>query len=145
MADRSAVAILLVEDNPLDVRSTLKAAERVQLQPGLEVVTDGQTAIDRLRADGDGDQPRIGLVLLDLNLPGKDGNDVLAEIRASPALATLPVVVLSSSTAAADVVNAYRLGANAYVRKPSDLDDWQRTLTIISEFWLSLAELPGPG
>lgn len=137
----AAVRILLVEDNPLDARSTLRAARKVHVAEMVEVVTDGQAALDQMRASRADGQP-IGLVLLDLNLPGKDGHDVLAEIRSDPDLATTPVVVLTSSLEAADVDGAYREGANAYVTKPTGLDGWLEAMTTIREFWLSLAVLP---
>ncbi len=133
--------ILLVEDNPLDARATIRAARKLELAEQVEVVTDGQAALDRLRQSGiDGD--RFGLVLLDLNLPGKDGHDVLREIRADDVLRTTPVVVLTSSVEPSDVDRAYRWGANAYVGKPADLDGWLQVITTIREFWLSLAVLP---
>ena len=137
----ASVSILLVEDNPLDARSTIRAARKLNVGELVEVVTDGQAALDRLRR-GLHDDP-IGLVLLDLNLPGKDGHDVLAEIRADRDLCTTPVVILTSSLDTADVQGAYQGGANAYVGKPTGLDGWLQAMATIREFWLSLAVLPG--
>lgn len=140
---RSApVNILLVEDNPLDARSTIRAANKLELGHSVEVVTNGQAALDRLRRDRAAGDP-FGLVLLDLNLPGKDGHDVLAEIRADAEIQTTPVVILTSSVERADVDAAYRRGANAYVTKPTGLDGWLQVVAAIREFWLSLALLPG--
>ncbi|MEL6983600.1 MAG: response regulator [Actinomycetota bacterium] len=142
-AEWAEVTILLVEDNPLDARATVRAAQKLGVGPQVEVVTDGQAALERLRAERSTQQP-IGLVLLDLSLPGKDGHDVLDEIRADDELCTTPVVILTSSHESVDVQGAYQRGANAYVIKPTGLDDWFRTMATIREFWLSLAVLPGP-
>lgn len=139
---RRPVNILLVEDNPLDARSTLRAARKLELAESMEVVTHGQAALDHLRAHVS-DAERVGLVLLDLNLPGKDGHDILDEIRSDPALQSLPVVVLTTSSDRADVDSAYRRGANAYVTKPTGLDGWLRVMASIRDFWLRLAVLPG--
>ena len=135
------VGILLVEDNPLDVRAALRAARKLEFSASFSVLNDGQAALDRLRAER-GAESGIGLVLLDLNLPGKDGEDVLAEIRADPFLTTIPVVILTTSSEEADIDGAYRLGANAYVTKPAHIDDWIRVVSTIREFWLSVAVLP---
>lgn len=133
--------ILLVEDNPLDARATFSAARKLEMTATIEVVADGQAALDLLRADRPpGHHP--GLVLLDLNLPGKNGHEVLAEIRSDPLLRATPVVVLTTSTNEDDIVQAYRRGANAYVMKPAGLDGWLRVLATINEFWLSVARLP---
>jgi two-component system, chemotaxis family, response regulator Rcp1 len=139
---RRPANILLVEDNPLDARSTLRAARKLELTESLEVVTHGQAALDRLRAHVP-DADRVDLMLLDLNLPGKDGHDILNEIRSDPSLRSLPVVVLTTSSDRADVDSAYRQGANAYVTKPTGLDGWLRVMASIREFWLCLAVLPG--
>lgn len=138
----ASVAILLVEDNPLDARSTVRAARKLHVDELVEVVTDGQAALDHLRATRARGEP-VGLVLLDLNLPGKDGHDVLAEIRADADLQATPVVILTSSLEPDDVDGAYQRGANAYVPKPTSLDGWLRAMATIREFWLSVAVLPG--
>ncbi len=138
---RNAVTILLVEDNPLDARATFNAAKKLDMAGNIDVVTDGDAALAYLRRDrriG----PAPGLVLLDLNLPGRDGHDVLAEIRSDPELQTTPVVVLSTSTDDGDVVLAYRRGANAYIAKPDGLDGWLEVISTINEFWLSAVRLP---
>lgn len=137
------IAILLVEDNPLDAKATVRAAKKLDVDRLVEVVTDGQQALDRLRSTEPGKGP-IGLVLLDLSLPGKDGHDVLTEIRADEAICTTPVVILTSSMEPGDVNDAYRRGCNAYVTKPNGLDQWQQAMATIRDFWLSLAVLPQP-
>ncbi len=138
----ASVSILLVEDNPLDARSTVRAARKLHVDHQVEVVTDGQRALERLR-EAQAEGHPIGLVLLDLNLPGKDGHDILDEIRADERLRATPVVVLTSSLEPADVDGAYQRGANAYVSKPTGLDEWLEAMSAIREFWLSLAVLPG--
>ncbi len=137
------IAILLVEDNPLDAKATVRAAKKLKVDQLVEVVTDGQRALDRLRSTEPGQGP-IGLVLLDLSLPGKDGHDILTEIRTDETLCTKPVVILTSSTEPGDVNDAYRRGCNAYVTKPNGLDEWQQAMATIRDFWLSLAVLPRP-
>lgn len=134
------VDILLVEDNPLDARATFSAAKKLQMAGEIRVVSDGQEALDQLRAAEPVDRP--GLVLLDLNLPGKDGHDVLREIRADTNLRSIPVVVLTSSSEDRDINSAYSLGANAYVTKPGDLDGWLTVISTINDFWLSIVQLP---
>jgi CheY-like chemotaxis protein len=134
------VDILLVEDNPLDARATFSAARKLQMAGEIRVVSDGQEALDQLRAADPADRP--GLVLLDLNLPGKDGHDVLREIRADGNLRSIPVVVLTSSSEDRDINSAYSLGANAYVTKPADLDGWLTVISTINDFWLSVVQLP---
>jgi CheY-like chemotaxis protein len=135
------VSILLVDDNPLDARAAIRAARKLQLAASVSVVTDGQAALDHLRA-GLVEREPVGLVLLDLDLPGKNGHDVLSEIRSDPQLRTTPVVILTTSSDDADVEGAYQLGANAYVTKPIGLEDWIRLVSTIREFWFSVAVLP---
>ena len=135
------VDILLVEDNLLDTRATFNAAQKLDIAASINVVADGQAALDYLRSNG-ALGPAPGLILLDLNLPGKDGHDVLAEIRSDPALQTTPVVILTTSSDELDVRRAYTKGANAYITKPTDLDGWLNAVSTINDFWLSLAKLP---
>lgn len=137
----STVDILLVEDNPLDTRATLNAARKLQMGESIRTVADGQRALDYLRQPPTS-SPTPGLVLLDLNLPGKDGHDVLREIRSDPVLAAIPVVILTSSAELNDIRTAYSSGANAYVTKPTGLDGWLTVLSTINDFWLSVAQLP---
>jgi chemotaxis family two-component system response regulator Rcp1 len=135
--------ILLVEDNDADVRLTREA-----LREGGEGVTlfsavDGEQALAFLRREGaHGGMPRPDLVLLDLNLPRRNGLEVLAEVRADPALASLPVIVLTTSAADADVTACYAAGANCYVVKPLDLDAFMALIAAIRSFWLGHARLP---
>lgn len=137
------VGILLVEDNPLDARATFNAARKLEMADNMHTVTSGQAALDLLRGNP-ALRRRTGLILLDLNLPGKDGHAVLAEIRTDPILRQTPVVVLTTSNEESDVLQAYRQGANAYVTKPVDLDGWLHVIAAINEFWLSVARLPRP-
>ena len=131
--------ILLVEDNPLDARATIKAVDRLKIANRIEVVTDGDAAIARLSDSG---RPRPDLVLLDLDLPGKNGLDVLAVIKNTPEVKRVPVVVLTTSDDDADVISAYDLGANAFVTKPVDLDGWHKIVEHIEGFWFSVVKLP---
>ncbi|MGH1487870.1 MAG: response regulator [Acidimicrobiales bacterium] len=133
--------ILLVEDNSLDARATFNAARKLAMADYIHVVGDGQAALDYLR-NGDRQQPMPALVLLDLNLPGKDGHSVLAEMQADPELQTIPVVVLSTSSEEDDVTRAYQHGANAYITKPAELDGWTDVIAGINQFWFSIARLP---
>lgn len=149
---RQPVDVLLVEDNPLDARALKSTAQKLDVAGRIHSVTSGQDALDLLqgrakngeRPDEDGPPPGFtpGLVLLDLNLPGKNGHDVLTEIRSDPTLRTLPVVILTTSDDSQDVATSYTLGANAYVNKPRDLDGWRRVVATINDFWLSAATLP---
>lgn len=134
----AAVRILLVEDNPLDARATIRAAEKLKIANHIEHVTDGDAALASLR----GSDPKPDLVLLDLNLPGKDGHDVLNEMRSEPELRRIPVVVLTSSADEKDILNSYDLGANAFVTKPVGLDGWLEVVRTIEGFWFSLVRLP---
>lgn len=135
--------ILLVEDNPGDVRLTREALKMAMVPSRLHVVTDGVEAMDFLRRRGlKGEFPRPDLILLDLNLPRKDGRDVLAEIKADPALGRIPVVVLTTSQADQDIQRAYELHANCYIAKPIELDQFIEIVASIKQFWLSTARLP---
>ena len=143
MTERS-VEILLVEDNPGDVRLTQEALTENKLHNNLHVVWDGEEAIAFLRREGQyADAPRPDLVLLDLNLPKKDGRELLAEMKGDPGLKRIPVVILTTSTAEADVLRMYDLHANCYVTKPVDLDQFIRVVQTIEEFWLTIVRLPG--
>jgi CheY-like chemotaxis protein len=133
------IRVLLVEDNPIDVRATLRAAKKLKVANSIDVVGDGDQAIHYLES---GDQPKPSLVLLDLNLPGRDGHDVLAHMKGDEALKRIPVVILTTSANDADVLGAYDLGANAYVNKPIDLAGWQAVMEQIDSFWFSVVRLP---
>ena len=135
--------ILLVEDNPGDVRLTQEAFKEGQIQNRLHVVTDGVEAMSFLNQSGDfADAPRPDIILLDLNLPRKNGDEVLEEIREDPILRPIPVIVLTSSQAEEDVVKSYNLCANAYLTKPVDPDRFTAVVRTFEEFWLSVVRLP---
>lgn len=137
------VRILLVEDNPGDVRLVRQALKASSFDIRLTVVEDGAEAVARLtRDDPHAATVRPDLVLLDLDLPGLDGHAVLAAIKTDPRLHGIPVCVLTSSADRADVVAAYEAQANAYVTKPRRLDDFLETVAEIERFWLSTAALP---
>jgi two-component system, chemotaxis family, response regulator Rcp1 len=135
--------ILLVEDNPADARLTREVFEGGRLSTHLNVVSDGEQALAFLRREGIYETaPRPKLVLLDLNLPRKNGLEVLDEMRADAALAVIPVIMLTSSSARHDVEAAYAHGANAFVVKPQDLDSFMDLIGTIRGFWLGVAQLP---
>lgn len=135
--------LLLVEDNPGDVRLTQEALRETTIPVHLNVATDGVEAVDFLRRRGKfKDAPRPELILLDLNLPRKSGREVLSEIKADPALKSIPVVVMTTSTAEQDINKAYALNANCYITKPLDLDQFLGVIRSIEEFWLIRATLP---
>jgi CheY-like chemotaxis protein len=139
----SASEILLVEDDEGDVRLLREALKNEMPLPRLAVVGDGEEAIAYLRNEGKyADAARPSLVLLDLNLPKRDGRQVLADIKNDPALRSIPVIVLSSSTAEQDVVWTYQLGANCYVEKPVDWEHFLAAVKKIRAFWLTIATLP---
>lgn len=139
-----SIEILLVEDNPGDARLTLEAMREAKMSNRIHVVEDGVEAMEFLRRQGRfGDAPRPDLILLDLNLPRKDGREVLAEVKADPDLKRIPVVVLTTSRAEEDVVRAYDLHANCYVTKPVDLAQFMKIVALIDEFWVNVVTLPG--
>ena len=138
-----AVDVLLVEDDPGDVLMTQEAFEEHKLRNRLHVVNDGVAAIAFLRREGAyADVPRPDLILLDLNLPRRDGREVLAEIKSDPDLCQIPVVVLTTSQADEDIARSYRLHANAYVTKPVDFDQFIRVVRQIDDFFVSVVKLP---
>ena len=139
------IEILLVEDNPGDVRLTVEALKEGKVRNRLNVASDGVEALAFLRReDRFRDAPRPDLILLDLNLPRKDGREVLAVIKDDPRLRRIPVVVLTTSKAEEDVLNSYDLHASCYVTKPVDLDQFMNVIRSIDDFWLSVVRLP-PG
>jgi two-component system, chemotaxis family, response regulator Rcp1 len=138
-----AIEVLLVEDNPGDVRLTREALKEGKVRNNLHVVPDGVEAIAYLRREGQfADAVRPDLILLDLNLPRMDGREVLATIKSDPDLRNIPVVVLTSSQAEQDIVRAYDLHANCYVTKPVDLDQFITVVKSIEDFWFSIVKLP---
>jgi CheY-like chemotaxis protein len=137
------IEILLVEDNPGDVRLTVEALKEAKVRNNLHVAKDGVEAMEFLRRAGaHAEAPRPDLVLLDLNLPRKDGREVLQEIKTDPDLDLIPVVVLTTSQAEQDVLESYQLHANAYVTKPVDLERFLQVVRSIENFWLEIVRLP---
>jgi chemotaxis family two-component system response regulator Rcp1 len=137
------VDILLVEDNPADVRLTREALKDAKVLNTLHVVTDGAAAMAFLRRqDPYAAAPRPDLVLLDLNLPKKDGREVLGEIKGDAELKRIPVVVLTTSQAEEDIVRSYNLYANAYVTKPVGLPEFLGAVRALEDFWLAVVTLP---
>ena len=138
-----AIEILLVEDNPGDVELTREALEDAKVANRLSVVDDGAEAVDFLFRRGKFSRaPRPDIILLDLNLPKKDGRQVLSEIKADADLAQIPVVVLTTSQAEEDILRAYQLHANCYITKPVDFNQFLRIVATIEEFWLTVVKLP---
>jgi CheY-like chemotaxis protein len=139
------VNVLLVEDDPGDVLMTREAFEEY-LHNRLDVVTDGAAALSYLRKEEPyTDVPRPDLILLDLNLPRRDGREVLEEVKADPALQHIPVIVLTTSQAEEDVLRSYQLHANAYVTKPVDFDSFIEAIKQIDHFFVSVVQLPSGG
>lgn len=137
------IQTLLVEDNPGDVRLTVEALKDAKVYNTLHVVEDGVLALEFLyRRGAYRHAPRPDLVLLDLNLPRKNGREVLAEIKTDERLRTIPVVILTTSQAEEDVLKAYSLHANCYITKPVDFTQFTHTVRAIEEFWLSIVVLP---
>jgi chemotaxis family two-component system response regulator Rcp1 len=138
-----AVEILLAEDNPGDVKLTEKAFERGHVYNNLHVVGDGVEAMEYLRQEGEyADAPRPDLILLDLNMPRMNGEDVLEELNEDPDLGRIPVVVLTSSEAEEDIIRSYDLNANAYMTKPVDFSGFIDVVERLEEFWLSVVKIP---
>jgi chemotaxis family two-component system response regulator Rcp1 len=137
------IEILLVEDNPADVRLTVETMKEVKVSNNMSVVTNGEEALSFLRREpGFEDVPRPDLILLDLNLPRKDGREVLQEIKSDPGLRRIPVVILTTSQSEEDIIRAYNLAANCYVTKPVDLDQFVKVVKSIEGFWLTIVQLP---
>lgn len=135
--------ILLVEDNAADVRLTQEALKDAKILNDLHVVRDGVQAMEFLqRRGGYEDAPRPDIVILDLNLPRMDGKEVLAEIKGDPELRSIPVAVLTTSSAEIDVLESYDLGANCFLTKPVDLDQFMKVVRAVEEFWLGMVRLP---
>lgn len=137
------VDILLVEDNPADARLTQEAFKETNVRSTLHVVRDGAEAMEFLRRNGRfANAPRPDMILLDLNLPKKDGRQVLAEIKNSPEFKSIPIVILTTSNAAEDIQHTYNHHANCYITKPADLDQFMDVVKQIELFWLSIVQLP---
>lgn len=135
--------ILLVEDSPADARLILEVFKEEKINADIQVVRDGQTAMERLRCIGqfqDADKP--DLVILDLNLPKKDGREVLAEVKSDEHLKSIPVVILTTSQSEDDIVQSYQLQANCYVTKPIELQQFVKTIKSFESFWLKSVRYP---
>ena len=137
------IEILLIEDNPGDVRLTKEALRDSKVINNLSVVSDGVQALEFLHREGRyADAVRPDVILLDLNLPRKDGREVLEEIKADPDLKRIPVVVITSSSSEEDVLRSYNLHANCYISKPVDLEQFIAVVRSIEDFWMGIVKLP---
>ncbi len=144
--DAAAIEVLLVEDSAGDVRLTREAFKDAKVHINLNVVSDGVEAMAFLGREGNhANAPRPDLILLDLNLPKKDGREVLSELKESPALKSIPVVILTTSASEADIQGSYRHHANCYITKPVDLEGFLKVVKSIDGFWLSVVKLPREG
>jgi CheY-like chemotaxis protein len=138
-----AISVLMVEDDPDDVYLTQEALRDSRLRMNLHSVSDGREAMRYLRGEGDyTHRRRPNLVLLDLNLPGLDGREVLTEIKADPTLTDIPVVILTTSKAEEDVAASYRGHANCYISKPVNMDQFRSVVSSIHNFWFTIVRLP---
>jgi two-component system, chemotaxis family, response regulator Rcp1 len=141
--DAAPIEVLLVEDSTGDVRLTREAFKDAKVHINLHVASDGAEAMSFLKHEGEHvNAPRPDLILLDLNLPKKDGREVLEEIKVSPTLGSIPVVILTTSASDADILRSYKLHANCYITKPVDLDGFLTVVKSIDSFWLSVVKLP---
>ncbi len=137
------IEVLLVEDSPGDIRLTQEALKDAKMHINLQVARDGIEAMSFLKQEGEyAKSPRPDLILLDLNLPKKDGREVLHEIKESETLKSIPVVVLTTSASNKDILQSYMLHANCYISKPVNLDGFLKVVKIIDTFWLSVVKLP---
>jgi CheY-like chemotaxis protein len=137
------IHILLIEDNPGDVRLVIESLKGSKIRNRMSVVADGEAAMAFLRRQGQySDASRPDLILLDLNLPKKNGREVLAELKADPELRRIPVVIITSSSGDEDILAAYDNHANCYVTKPLDLKQFVKIIKSIEDFWLSIVKLP---
>jgi chemotaxis family two-component system response regulator Rcp1 len=146
MNDKTSRGILLVEDNPGDAKLALEALKVGRLRYEAHVVEDGEQAMGFLRREGEyADAPRPDLILLDFNLPKKDGRQVLAEIKEDENLRRIPVVVFTVSKAEEDILRAYDLRANCYITKPFDIEELFKIVRCIEDFWFTIVKLPSNG
>lgn len=137
------IEVLLVEDSPSDTELTIEAMREARMGNRLSTVADGVQALQFLRREGPyANAPRPDLILLDLNLPRKSGQEVLAEIKADPDLQTIPVVVLTTSSDETDLWRSYQLNANCYIKKPVDFERFMEVVQSINDFWLFMVALP---
>lgn len=146
MIPSNAIAILMADDDPADIRLTQKALEECRLKNEFRHVSDGQELVDYLKRRGrfadPAVSPRPGLILLDLNMPGKDGRTALSEIKADPELKRIPVVILTTSKADEDIARSYDLGANSFVSKPVTFDGLVDVVRTLDSYWFQLVALP---
>jgi chemotaxis family two-component system response regulator Rcp1 len=139
----SAIEILLVEDNPGDVRLTREALRDGKVRNNLHVAKDGVEALEFLRREGTwAAAPRPDVILLDLNLPRKNGREVLAEVKSDPELMSIPIVVLTTSEDEQDILRAYEYHANCYITKPVDFEQFMNVVRSIEDFWFTIVKLP---
>ena len=140
---RYAARVLLVEDNPADVRLLEEAFSESAEPYELHTVVDGEEALNFIHARNEhADKPRPDVILLDINLPKRNGHDVLKAVKGTPGLTRIPVLMLTSSDSVTDVTSAYDEHANAYIRKPSNIGDYFEVIAAIKQFWLSVVQLP---
>ena len=140
---KTAPEVLLVDDNPADIDLTSDVLAKSKRHFHVNVVSDGAQAIAFLRRQGDfAKAPAPDLVVLDLNLPRRDGREVLSDIKSDPDLARIPVVIFTTSQANTDIARSYELGANCYLRKPGNLADFRAVVQSMADFWLGFASLP---
>lgn len=140
------IEILLVDDDAGDVRLTMEALKTMKMHTNLNIVSDGIEALAFLRREGKFNaMPRPDIIFLDLNMPRKDGREVLSEIKADADLKQIPVVVLTTSADEEDVLRSYKLHANCYVTKPVDLQQFMKVVTAIEDFWFTIVKLPARG
>lgn len=143
MTNAEIIQILLVEDSPADVRLTQEVLRDAKIANELSVAYDGIEAMAFLKREGaHADAPRPDLILLDLNLPKKDGREVLVELKQDPDLRRIPVIVLTTSAAEEDILKSYDMHVNSYVTKPVDLNQFIKVVRTIEDFWLSIVRLP---
>lgn len=140
------IEILLVEDNPGDVRLTIEALKESKIRNRLHIARDGEEAMDFVRHRGEfTDAPRPDVILLDLNLPRKDGREVLKEIKEDENLKRIPVAVITISSAEEDILKSYNLHANCYIQKPIGIDQFVKVVQSIEDFWFTIVTLPSNG
>jgi two-component system, chemotaxis family, response regulator Rcp1 len=140
------IDILVVEDNPGDARLIMEALKSNKIYNSLHITTDGVEAMEFLHREGKfTNVPRPDLIFLDLNLPRKDGREVLAEIKSDERYKQIPVVIMTMSQSEEDILKSYSLHANCYVKKPIDLDQFVKVIESIEDFWFSLVKLPSKG
>jgi chemotaxis family two-component system response regulator Rcp1 len=137
------IHILMVEDDPADVRLTREALKNKKVHTTMDTVSDGLEAMAYLRKEGGyADRPRPDLILLDLNMPRMDGREVLAELQQDPKFRYIPVIVLTTSEGEEDILSAYEMNANCYITKPVDWKQFIRVVELIEDFWLTVVKLP---